>query len=82
MSIQDNYIEKYLAEKKLHLPTNTDIVNAFADFVIITALSNYDLQKNFFFDCCATEGFIYCYNSYQMRNSGQLRACEKKVQPR
>lgn len=48
--IQDTYIEKYLAEKKLDLTATTDAAKAYqnADFVIIATPTNYDPQKNFF----------------------------------
>lgn len=48
--IQDEYIEKYLAEKKLDLTATLDGRAAYkdADFVIIAAPTNYDPQKNFF----------------------------------
>jgi UDPglucose 6-dehydrogenase len=48
--IQDEYIEKYLAEKKLNLTATLDGTAAYkdADFVVIAAPTNYDPQKNFF----------------------------------
>ena len=48
--IQDDYIEKYLAEKKLRLTATLDGRTAYkdADFVVIAAPTNYDSQKNFF----------------------------------
>ena len=48
--IQDEYIEKYLAEKKLDLTATLDGATAYkdAEFVIIAAPTNYDSQKNFF----------------------------------
>ena len=48
--IQDDYIEKYLAEKELDLTATLDGVDAYkdADFVVIAAPTNYDPQKNFF----------------------------------
>lgn len=48
--IQDDYIEKYLAEKKLDLTATLDGEAAYkdADFVVIAAPTNYDPQKNFF----------------------------------
>ena len=57
--IQDDYIEKYLAEKELHLTATTDGVAAYADadIVIIAAPTNYDSQKNFF-DTSAVEAVI------------------------
>ena len=57
--IQDDYIEKYLAEKKLDLTATTDGAKAYsdADIVIIAAPTNYDSQKNFF-DTSAVEAVI------------------------
>lgn len=57
--IQDEYIEKFLAEKNLDLIATTDGVEAYskADYVIIAAPTNYDPQKNFF-DCSAVESVI------------------------
>ena len=48
--IQDEYIEKYLAEKPLKLRATLDGAEAYrdADFVVIAAPTNYDPQKNFF----------------------------------
>ncbi|MBP3756528.1 MAG: UDP-glucose 6-dehydrogenase [Prevotella sp.] len=48
--IQDEYIEKYLAEKPLHLRATLDGAAAYrdADFVVIAAPTNYDPVKNFF----------------------------------
>ncbi len=48
--IQDDYIEKYLAEKDLHLMATLDGPSAYrdADFVVIAAPTNYDPVKNFF----------------------------------
>lgn len=48
--IQDDYIEKYLAEKELDLTATTDGASAYkdAEFVIIAAPTNYDSKKNFF----------------------------------
>ena len=57
--IQDDYIEKYLAEKDLDLTATTDGVSAYknADFVIIAAPTNYDSKKNYF-DTSAVESVI------------------------
>ena len=57
--IQDEYIEKYLAEKELDLTATLDGEAAYrdADFVIIAAPTNYDSKKNFF-DCSAVEAVI------------------------
>ena len=48
--IQDEYIEKYFAEKELHLTATLDGAEAYkeADFVVIAAPTNYDPVKNFF----------------------------------
>ena len=48
--IQDDYIEKYLAEKELNLRATLDgrLAYADADFIVIAAPTNYDPQKNFF----------------------------------
>ena len=48
--IQDEYIEKYLAEKELNLKATLDAREAYrdAEFVVIAAPTNYDPQKNFF----------------------------------
>lgn len=57
--IQDDYIEKYLAEKELDLTATLDAKAAYsdADFVVIAAPTNYDSQKNFF-DTSAVEAVI------------------------
>ena len=57
--IQDDYIEKYLAEKELNLTATLDAVKAYkdADFVVIAAPTNYDSKKNFF-DTSAVEAVI------------------------
>ncbi len=57
--IQDEYIEKYLAEKKLDLTVTLDAEMAYtdADFVVIAAPTNYDSKKNFF-DTSAVEAVI------------------------
>lgn len=57
--IQDEYIEKYLAEKKLDLTATLDAKEAYsdADFVVIAAPTNYDSKKNFF-DTSAVESVI------------------------
>lgn len=57
--IQDDYIEKYLAEKNLNLKATTDAEAAYknADFVIIATPTNYDSTKNFF-DTSAVEAVI------------------------
>ncbi len=57
--IQDDYIEKYLAEKDLDLTATLDGESAYAnaDYIIIAAPTNYDSKKNFF-DCSAVEAVI------------------------
>lgn len=57
--IQDEYIEKYLAEKELKLTATTDGAKAYsdADFVIIAAPTNYDSKLNYF-DTSAVEAVI------------------------
>lgn len=57
--IQDDYIEKYLAEKELNLTATLDGAEAYkdAEFVIIAAPTNYDSKKNFF-DTSAVEAVI------------------------
>ena len=62
--IQDEYIEKYLAEKELWLTATTDGAAAYtdADFVVIAAPTNYDPQKNFF-DTSAVEAVIQLVRS-------------------
>ena len=57
--IQDDYIEKYLSEKKLDLTATLDGEEAYknADFVVIATPTNYDSKKNFF-DTSAVEDVI------------------------
>lgn len=57
--IQDEYIEKYLAEKELNLRATLDGAEAYrnADFVVIATPTNYDSNKNFF-DTSAVESVI------------------------
>ena len=57
--IQDEYIEKYFAEKELNLVATLDAESAYrdADFVVIAAPTNYDPVKNFF-DTSAVENVI------------------------
>ena len=63
--IQDDYIEKYLAEKDLNLFATLDAELAYkdADFVIIAAPTNYDSKKNFF-DTSAVEAVINLVMQY------------------
>ena len=57
--IQDEYIEKYLAEKELHLKATLDAEAAYkdAEYVVIAAPTNYDSQRNYF-DTSAVETVI------------------------
>ncbi|WP_304269759.1 nucleotide sugar dehydrogenase [Phascolarctobacterium succinatutens] len=63
--IQDDYIEKYLAEKDLNLVATLDAEMAYkdAEFVIIAAPTNYDSKKNFF-DTSAVETVIKLVMQY------------------
>ena len=63
--IQDDYIEKYLAEKDLDLTATTDAEAAYkdADFVIIATPTNYDSKKNFF-DTSSVEAVIKLVMQY------------------
>lgn len=66
--IQDDYIERYLAERELDLTATLDAEEAYssADFIVIAAPTNYDSKKNFF-DTSAVEAVIKLvmeYNPY------------------
>ncbi len=63
--IQDDYIEKYLAEKELNLTATLDAKEAYtdADFVVIAAPTNYDSTKNYF-DTSAVESVIKLVMQY------------------
>ena len=63
--IQDEYIEKYLAEKELDLEATLDAEYAYkdADFVVIAAPTNYDSKKNYF-DTSAVEAVIKLVMQY------------------
>lgn len=63
--IQDEYIERYLAEKKLNLTATLDAKAAYsdADFVVIAAPTNYDSKKNYF-DTSAVENVIQLVRKY------------------
>ena len=63
--IQDEYIEKYLAEKELNLEATLDAEYAYkeADFVVIAAPTNYDSKKNYF-DTSAVETVIRLVMQY------------------
>lgn len=68
--IQDDYIEKYLAEKDLDLTATLDGETAYrdADFVIIAAPTNYDSRKNFFDTSAVEEG-------HPAGDEGEPRGC-------
>jgi UDPglucose 6-dehydrogenase len=57
--VEDEYIERYLAEKELNLTATLDVKEAYkdADYVVIAAPTNYDSKKNFF-DTSAVEAVI------------------------
>ena len=63
--IQDDYIERYFAEKELNLTATLDAKAAYtdADFVVIAAPTNYDSTKNFF-DTSAVESVIRQVKEY------------------
>ena len=63
--IQDEYIEKYLAEKELDLTATLDAEEAYtgADFIVIAAPTNYDSRQNFF-DTTAVEAVIKLVMEY------------------
>jgi len=66
--IQDEYIEKYLAEKELNLSATLDGASAYkeADYVVIAAHTNYDPIKNFFDTHCIEDviNLVLCVNPY------------------
>ena len=66
--IQDEYIEKYFAQKKLNLTATLDAEQAYtdADFVVVAAPTNYDSQKNFF-DTSAVETVIETVFKYNKK---------------
>lgn len=63
--IQDEYIEKYLAEEKLNLTATLDAKEAYsnADYVVIAAPTNYD-SKTHYFDTSAVEAVIELVMKY------------------
>ena len=88
--IQDEYIEKYLAEKELDLTATLDGEAAYtnADYIVIAAPTNYDSQKNYF-DTSAVESCdrtcpqskSTCDHGHQIHDSGRLyRICQKEIQ--
>ena len=70
--IQDEYIEKYLAEKDLKLTATLNAEAAYkdADFVVIAAPTNYDSKKNFF-DTSAVEAVIKLVIQYNPDRSSE-----------
>ena len=87
--IQDEYIEKYLAEKELDLTATLDGEAAYtnADYIVIAAPTNYDSQKNYF-DTSAVEAVIelvlkviHMRSWSSIHDSGRLyRICQKEIQ--
>ena len=75
--IQDEYIEMYLAEKKLNLRATLDAKEAYsnADFVVIAAPTNYDSKKNFF-DTSAVETVIQLVMQY---NPGAIMVIKSTI---
>ena len=69
--IQDEYIEKYLAEKDLNLTATLDGAAAYADadFVVIAAPTNYDPVKNYFDTSHVEEVIDGCSHGHQKHNS-------------
>lgn len=63
--IQDDYIEMYLAEKKLDLTATLDAEEAYrtADFVVIAAPTNYDSKKDFLRLLCSRSRYRACTQS-------------------
>lgn len=90
--IQDEYIEKYLAEKDLHLTATTDGASAYrdADFVVVATPTNYDTKRNFF-DTSHVEEVIELvmkrqpqgHHRHQVDDTCRLyRECSQKVRQR
>ncbi len=79
--IQDEYIEKYLTEKRLALTATLDAEKAYtdADFVVIAAPTNYDPKKNFF-DTSAVEAVIKLVIQYNPDAIMVIKSI-KKVKP-
>ena len=63
--IQDEYIEKYMAEKPLHLTATMNAIEAYskADFVVVATPTNYDSKQNYF-DTSAVEAVIQLVMQY------------------
>ena len=81
--IQDEYIEKYLAEKELDLTATLDGNEAYrdADFVIIAAPTNYDSQRNYF-DTSAVESVIRQVTAVNPKRAGKAAHPQYPFQPR
>ena len=79
-TIQDEYIEQYLAEKQLHLSATLDAEAAYrdAEFVIIAAPTNYDSEKNFF-DTSAVESAATTLDIYTHSTSDMQHAAARKI---
>ena len=75
--IQDEYIEKYLAEKNLNLTATMDAEAAYKDaqFVVIAAPTNYDTKRNFF-DTSAVEAVIQLVLRY---NPGAIMVIKSTI---
>ena len=73
--IQDDYIEKHLAEKALDLTATMDAEAAYkgADFVIIATPTNYDSRKNFF-DTSSVEAVIQLVMQYNPNASMVIKS--------
>lgn len=81
--IQDDYIEKYLAEKELDLTATLDAKEAYsdADFVVIAAPTNYDSKKNFFDTSAVPKGFLLLVHTGSvLRPTQTLRALRQERQ--
>ena len=78
--IQDEYIEKYLAEKELDLTATLDAKEAYsdADFVVIAAPTNYDSKKNFF-DTSAVEAVIKLVIEYLRTKNAESICVESTI---
>lgn len=79
--IQDNYIEKYLAEKELNLTATLDAKEAYsnADFVVIAAPTNYDSATQHF-DTSAVEAVIKLVIGAEIESESTMAFVEKSVQ--
>ena len=79
--IQDECIEKYLAEKNLNLTATLDAEAAYrdADFVVIAAPTNYDAKKNFFDTSAAVGQSGRCHGDQIHYTGGVYRERPKKI---